>query len=67
MTVENIIIIVLRCNLDHLVLTGLGFSPISNTSGVDSHGLRFCQLFSNSNEKGMTGKAFQNGFEMLAK
>ena len=66
MTAENVIIIVLRYNLDHLVLTGLSFSPISNTSGVDSNGVGFCQVFSNSTEKGMTAKAFKNGIGKLA-
>ena len=67
MTAENVIIIVLRYNLDHLMLTGLGFSPISTTSGIDSNGFGFCQLFDNSNEKGMTGKTFKNGIGKLAK
>ena len=49
------------------MLTGLGFSPISTTSGIDSNGFGFCQLFSNSNEKGMTGKTFKNGIGKLAK
>ena len=45
------------------MLTGLGFSPISDTSGVDSKGAGFCQLFSNSNVRGITSKAFKMALE----
>ena len=67
MTAKNVIIIVLKHNLDGLMLTRSSFSPISYTSGVEGNGFRFCQLFRNSNEKGMTGKAAKNEIGKLAK